>query len=487
MVIDDNSVTYIENYEQRADMERLQARRDAARAALNTTLSEYRDPSKRAPRAKETPQAPAPEKTETPAPDAISAPLPEIVTIPLSADDELSDIPADMRDMVAKEIAAFRERSNRRDLERLKREEEIEKMERDRSHVPRINRLASSPPPSAPTGPSGGANAIPIGPSRLRDHTGAAGTRIPTGPSSGSQMPRDYQKGVAFVNGGTNGLSYSREEEDDSASDEELERRRKAKKQADQEKTYLDHERRWLNRERARTSALEREQARDAEDEERERLEKIAMGKRLGEWDDDVEAEKKIEEYYADRSMWIRNRVAFRTREIETDDRDRAAEDRQAEADIDKKRAAESMADSFLARQAEEMEKAAQIKEPQRFKLALGAAASKKQEQAPRRKTAAEVEGMLEDEEEDESKTKRVLVPIQYDSTSIMDEETREKLVRQLAQEIPNDRKGLFEWKLQWDHIDEAILNEKLQPFVEKKIVEVTSTSPSEGPMKSVR
>jgi len=197
------------------------------------------------------------------------------------------------------------------------------------------------------------------------------------------------------------------------------------------------------------------------------------MGKRLAEWDDDVEAEKKIEEYYVDRSMWIRNRAAFRNREIEMDERDRQAEARQAEMDIDKKRAAESMADSFLARQAEEMEKAAQIKEPQKFKLALGAAASKKQEQqGPRRKTAAEVEGMLEDEEEDESKIKRVLVPIQYDSTSVMDEETREKLVRQLAQEIPSDRKGLFEWKLQWDHIDEAILNEKLQPFVEKKIVE---------------
>jgi hypothetical protein len=446
--------------------------------ALQATLAEYRDPSKRVPKNKEASRTPVPEKTsETSVPDVDATPQPEIVTIPLSADDELSDIPADMRDMVAKEIAAFRERSNRRDLERLKREEEIERMERDRSHGPRINRLVSSPPPSAPTGPSGGANAIPIGPSRLRDNSGTVGAppRIPTGPSSSSQMPRDYQKNVAFVNGSTNGLSYNREEEDDDASDEELERRRKAKKLADQEKTFSDHERRWLNRERARTSALEREQARDAEDEERERLENIAMGKRLAEWDDDVEAEKKMEEYYTDRSMWIRNRATFRIREIEMDDRDRAAEERQAEAELDKKRAAESMADSFLARQAEEMEKAAaQTKEPQKFKLALGAAASKKQEQTPRRKTAAEVEGMLEDEEEDESKTKRVLVPIQYDSTSIMDEETREKLVRQLAQEIPNDRKGLFEWKLQWDHIDEAILNEKLQPFVEKKIVEVS-------------
>lgn len=375
--------------------------------------------------------------------------------------------------MVAKEIAAFRERSNRRDLERLKREEEIEKMERERNAGPRINRLASPPPSSAPTGPSAGANAIPVGPSRLRDLANTP--RVPTGPSAGLQIPRDYQKGVAFVNGSSNGHIYSKEEEDDSASDSELETRRKNKKQTDADKAFLDHERRWLNRERSRTSALEREQARDAEDDAREAVEKQAMAKRLADWDDDVEADKKIEEYYVDRSMWIRNRAAFRAREIEMDERDRAAEARQAELDIDKKRAAESMADSFLARQAEEMEKAAAVvKEPQKFKLALGAAASKKQEaSAPRRKTAAEVEGLLEDEEEDESRMKRVLVPITYDATSVMDEETREKLVRQLAQEIPSDKTGLFEWRVQWDHVDEAIINEKLQPFVEKKIVEV--------------
>jgi len=196
------------------------------------------------------------------------------------------------------------------------------------------------------------------------------------------------------------------------------------------------------------------------------------MAKRLAEWDDDVEAENKTEEYYQDRSLWIRNRTHFRTQEMEHDERDRIAEARQVEMDVDKKRVAESMADSFLAQQAVEMEKAAQTKEPQRFKLSLGAAASRKQAEAPRRKTAADVENLLEDEEEEDTKTKRVLIPIQYDASSVMDEETRERMVRQLAQEIPTDVKGLFEWKVQWDQVDEGIVKEKLQPFVEKKIVE---------------
>ena len=41
----------------------------------------------------------------------------EVVTIPITVDDELSDIPAEMRETVAKEITAFRDRSKRRDLE----------------------------------------------------------------------------------------------------------------------------------------------------------------------------------------------------------------------------------------------------------------------------------------------------------------------------------------------------------------------------------
>ena len=49
-----------------------------------------------------------------------------VVTIPLTLEDELSDIPPEMRATVAEEIKAFRDRSNRRDIERMRREEELE-------------------------------------------------------------------------------------------------------------------------------------------------------------------------------------------------------------------------------------------------------------------------------------------------------------------------------------------------------------------------
>ncbi|KAI9839206.1 MAG: hypothetical protein M1819_003199 [Sarea resinae] len=485
VIVDENSLNYLEQYQaSRGDEDPavLQARLDGAKANLAKVLHDISYPSALA----QTGDFSALDKDgDTAMQDGEIKPdgtLAEVVTIPLSVDDELSDIPAEMRETVAQEIANFRERSNRRDVERLKREEEAEALERSRgASGPRASRLAS-PPPSAPSGPAGGANGVPVGP-RDRGIQGA-----PSGPKGfqGHQIPRDYQKGVSFVNGsGINGAAsagwINREDEDSDASDEELERRRKDKKEAELEKLYLDQERRWLNRERSRTAAVEREKIREKEDEGRLALEKEAVAKRLREWDDDVEASRKVEEYYADRSMWIRNRLAFRTREIELDEHDRAAEDRELARDSAQKEHARGMADQFLARQAEELERshAAPSREaPQRFKLSLGAAAAAQKAhtatQAPRR-SAAEVEGLLEDEEDVDASTKRTLVPIQFDSAaeaSGLSDEERAQAARQLAADIPSDKDGLWKWPVRWEFVDETVLGEQLRPFVEKKIVE---------------
>src|SRR5207248_7370198 len=120
----------------------------------------------------------------------------------------------------------------------------------------------------------------------------------------------------------------------------------------------------------SRTSAVEREATRDREDARRGEIERNAMATRLAEWDDDVELERKVEDYYIDRSQWIRNRAQFRSREKEMDERDRLTEQKLLESE--KRSAAESAADSFLARQAEEMESnAKQASSQPRIKLSL--------------------------------------------------------------------------------------------------------------------
>ncbi|KAL8946178.1 MAG: hypothetical protein Q9222_007397 [Ikaeria aurantiellina] len=476
IMVDDASLNYLDQYRaSRGDQDPIQAqlRLDAAKSALAGVLSDIAHPSSKPVQSHDLSNLDR--DGDLSMPNGDEKPDGEIVTIPLTVDDELSDIPAEMRETVAREIAAFRDRSTRRDMERLRREEEMEAMERQRNTAQaRTSRLAS-PPPTAPTGPAGGANGIPLGP---RDR---GVPNAPAGPKGyqNAQMPRDLDKGVTFVNGtGINGAAgglIDRTDEDSDASDEELERRRKEKKDAEHEKQYQDQRRRWLNRERSRTAALEREKERDKQLQDTVEADKTEMERQLRTWDDDVQA-KKGEEYFNDRSMWIRKRAAFRSREAGQDEVDRSAEDREKARETQKQEQAKGMADDFLNRQAMDLDSRAEApREPQRFKLSLGAAAQKAQAAATIKRTVADVEGLLEDEEEADSSAKRTLIPIKFDSVADamgLTEEERAQAARQLAAEIPSDREGLWKWPVKWEFVDETVLSEQLRPFVEKKVVE---------------
>lgn len=467
-MVDEGTMTYLEQFEANRgerDPEELQARFTAANNTLTSVLAQLCNPV--TPVQKEDASA-LDREGDTEMRDG-DAPIKdgEVVTIPITGEDELADVPPEMRENVAKEIAAFRERSNRRDTERLRREEEIESMERARNAGGR-NRLAS-PPASAPSGPAGGTNNIPLGP------RGA-----PSGPKGfGVQIPKDYQKGVSFVNGGSinGGQAYrDREDEETDASDEELERRRQAKRDAEQEKQFLDQERRWLNRERSRTAALEREKKRDKEEDGKLQAAHDEMEERLKEWNDDTEASRKAVEYYADHGAWLRSRAAFRAREASMDEADRAAEERELAQTAKQQEQARGMADDFLARQAQELENRVPEprEEPKPFKLSLGAAAQKAQA-ATTRRTVAEVEGLLEDEEEPASTTRRPLIPIKFDTAAEaagLSDEERAQAARQLAAEIPTDKDGLWKWDIKWEFVDQAVITDQIKPFVEKKIVE---------------
>ncbi|KAI1300563.1 hypothetical protein F5Y03DRAFT_363756 [Xylaria venustula] len=457
---DERSTKFLEDYrEGRTDEPGLEARLEAARGALKQLIKNLFYPPVRS-------TADADGDVTMGEASAQNGDNVEVVNIPLAQEDELADIPPEMRETVAAEIAAFRDRSIQRDMERLKREEELEAMERQRNGVPRHSRLASPPPSNT--------NNIPLGPRGVPN--------APSGPKGlKSDMGKDYNRSVNFVNGGvTNGaVTYNRDDEDDSASDDELERRRVSKQKSEAEKAYLDAERRWLNREKSRTAALEREKGRDITDEENAAAKREEALRWLQNFDDDAEASRKKEEYYKDRSAWMRDRAAKRGREAAADEADRQAEEQDRVKEEAEREQARGMADSFLERQAQEMEQRQPsrtgLAAPQPFKLSLGAAAQKAQAQraAPQRKTIAEVEGLLEDEDEDAT-TRRQLIPIKFEPTTVaaMSDEERDQAVRALAQEIPNEKDGLWEWDVKWDFLDESVIREKLRPFVEKKLVE---------------
>ncbi|KAL6883150.1 hypothetical protein HDV57DRAFT_509362 [Trichoderma longibrachiatum] len=384
----------------------------------------------------------------------------EVVNIPLAQEDELADIPPDMREVVAGEIAAFRERSNQRDMERLQREEELEESERRRNAAGR-SRLASPPRNS---------NNVPLGPRGVSVPNAPAGPKGQNGPN----------RGVSFVNGGVSNAdgTLRREDEDTDASDEELWRRREAERKAEEDKMYAEAERKWVNRERSRQAALERERERERHELENfERRKQEQLDREVG-WDDDREAARKTHIYYRDHAAWARKRAAERIEEEARDEADRQAERIERSREEARQEQARGMADSFLDQQAREMEQreaAAAAAAPQPFKLSLGAAVQRAQASraAPQRRTIAEVEGLLDDEEVES--TKRQLVPIQMDASSGaagMTEEEISQAVRALAQEIPSEKEGLWAWEVKWEFMDDAVVRDKLRPFVEKKIVE---------------
>ncbi|KAI3393868.1 hypothetical protein diail_3543 [Diaporthe ilicicola] len=380
----------------------------------------------------------------------------EVINIPIAQEDELADIPAEMREVVAQEIAAFRDRSIRRDLERLRREEEMEEMERLRNGAARTSR--DSPPP--------GANSIPLGP-----------RGVPNAPSG----PRGAGRGVAFINGTNGDGSLHRDDDDTDASDEELHQRELSKHKAEDDKQYLEAERKWVNRERQRAAALERET-------DREKAEADSINHRIEEqlqreknWDDEKEVTRKTHPYYRDHAAWARKRAQDRAEEESRDETDRRAEQAERRREAAEVEQAKDMADSFLNQQAQEIEQrqqeAAAAAAPTRFTMSLGAAAQKAQQRAgPQRRTMAEVEGLLDDEENEQT-TKRQLVPIKFEplgpgDAKAMSEEEIQQAVKSLAQEIPTAKEGLWAWDVKWDYLDDSAVSDKLRPFIEKKVVE---------------
>ncbi|CAG8705095.1 466_t:CDS:2, partial [Funneliformis mosseae] len=80
----------------------------------------------------------------------------------------------------------------------------------------------------------------------------------------------------------------------------------------------------------------------------------------------------------------------------------------------------------------------------------------------------------FDDEEGIESKRKRrILVPLEYSDNEDDERKTeeRKKKIKDLVENIPTDKEGLWNWNVKWEELDENILNKKLQPFVSKKIV----------------
>lgn len=280
-------------------------------------------------------------------------------------------------------------------------------------------------------------------------------------------------------------LSASEDEDDtydpetNNQTDEQIEEMRQSRIRLKQERAFEEEQRRLMARERMRTSALERERVRDAEYDARlERNKKQAL-KQFAEFVDNGEFERKNMEYYYNHATWVKNRMAFRRRELSHDMRD--AEDERIELENKKN------AEKFMSSLASELsqENAASESQP-KFKISLGAAKKKQQQQ----QTAP-----VSDNDKDNSKEKEVTeiattaglssqISVNYGAIKELDDLKdlyKEKQVEQplyeklcsLIDAIPkSSSNGLFDWNIHWDFITEDTIETRIEPFVTALIIE---------------
>ncbi len=398
----------------------------SATSSLNKVLADIRDPEFKRPENMHKSQGTEKSVTITEEEDQ------KAVTILLSTDDELGDIPQDQRDLIAREISSFRERSAQRDEERARK---IEDVERRRAEFERQTRAAVSNRSSL---------VVKLGSATVNstDHTNSQDIG-----SAGGMRERVR--------------SHSTEQE--VMTDQELEQHRQQRKASEIMVAFIEREKRWQNREKARASAADREGTKEKEEKAREDSSRESAARRLADWDDDSETSRSVEEYYRDRANWSRHRAALRTRETDADKLDQIEDSREmvniaSNLDFTPVRSPiEGLVTHNLLDTSEEVynkpAKAVAGTAPVRLSLI------KKSVEAKRGLLNNEI--ILEDEDDqNRNERRKVLMPVQYEETKSAEQaDERQERLRDIIAKIPSERSELWRWPVKWELLQKVNLH----------------------------
>lgn len=274
-------------------------------------------------------------------------------------------------------------------------------------------------------------------------------------------------------------------------SDETYEELQQGRINQKQERAFEEEQRRWIARERMRTSALEREKARDEGFDIRLEREKKQALKQYGEFIDYGDYEKNTMEYYFNHATWVKNRMRFRQREIANDLLDSEEE----EIEVQQK---DSEKNEFISSLVSELNSkktngSTQMNSTGKFKLSLGGA--KKQQVSfgkahhgnstntfPASKVDQATSGNIlgeEDEEgsvSDERKKKLLIFNTDYGTLKGIEDfaklSNNDSSVISLINDIPIAADKLFSHNISWEYITEDIMEDHIKPFVTTLIIE---------------
>ncbi|KAF8936668.1 hypothetical protein BGZ47_009390 [Haplosporangium gracile] len=357
-------------------------------------------------------------------------------------EEEMSE---EQKELIAREINFFRERAALKEKERKEEEERSERMARSGHH-------RQSKDFSAATG----ANASSTSTSHRAGRDRAWGGSSGSGGSGGSrQMDFVPASGVNHTEAGSSpalastsaGAAGSASKDHDTGMDsEEEEKARQERRDREIEHTFKERERRWEQREVERMRLYEKDKARDADYQAESHAARDVMAARFAQWNDDIERERRHEDYYRDRSRWWHRRQAFLQKEQRYDD-------------LDREEVKEELAEA-AKKVAQEVEAAAAAV----ANAAAEAGAAMEVDSATLATPSASQDKDVEMNEASGSGS--------ISSASAATTEGAEEN----AINIPSDPQELWNWPVQWSVMeanDGLILKEKIMPFATKIVIEL--------------
>ncbi|GJJ76087.1 RNA-binding protein 25 [Entomortierella parvispora] len=438
------------------------------------------------------------------------------------------ELPEEQKELIARELLFFRERAAIKEKEKKEEEEKAERLRNSQQHKQLQREQREREREREREKES--SNAAPTVAQRMgRERAWGSGPRQVDFVASSASATAESSSSTAAAPKGSDDAAAATTtsmEVDTGMDSEEEERSRQERRDRELEQSYRERERRWEQREAERSRLYEKDRIRDEEYTAGMQAAKEAIGHRFAQWDDEVERERRHEDYYRDRSRWWTKRQAFLQKEQRYDDLDREEEKeelaqeaaRQAAAGGETEKSAPSqdqdteMTDASNGGSSTPTVDASTIlpDRPTGLKLSLGTAnaiASLKRGSdanganggsgTPNSATGSgfAVANEFEQDEDDgkEVKKRRLFIPGQSSdspmtstATGTMTAEEKEKMeqaAKALIQSIPSDAAGLWSWPIQWKYVfedKESILTEKIQPFTARKVMELLGVQEDE-------
>ncbi|ODQ63748.1 hypothetical protein NADFUDRAFT_80513 [Nadsonia fulvescens var. elongata DSM 6958] len=340
--------------------------------------------------------------------------------------EELASIPIESKDVIMDEIQEFRVQSKKFEKNRQLVEREEEKKRQIKSTEATLKAL---------TEPS---------------------NDLPTSEKSPSLSTRDLYSTTRDVRDDT-----------DSRDDLTIEKQRQESINAKLEFEFQDRQSRWMNRERIHKSALDRDIKRKQSELINATEQRQLALQRLADFIDGGDYESKHFEYYYDHASWIKDRLAYRSRELDADRRDRELEGDIENEESDKTKQLEKSTDKFLYRIGTgiklSLSDATISTTPTATTAASTTASTTTTTSTAPSTTTITAPKLFEEDEPTKPRTMFRPVALTADEPASLEA---------LEASIPKDTESLFAHIAAWDQLDDSIIEQHLRPVIEAKILE---------------